>query len=113
MNKKRGDHVTKTKVDLLIHSAAQLISCGGADGPRRGEVMGQVELIADGAIAAQDGRIVAVGPSAESAHRSRLRQRHEGATAAGTVVLIVAVSCERIVETDLWQHGLEIVHLHL
>jgi len=53
------------KVDLLIHSAAQVVTCASPGGPKRGAAMREVTLIADGAVAIADGRIVAVGPSAE------------------------------------------------
>src|SRR5262245_11982579 len=52
-------------VDLLIHSAAQVITCASPGGPRRGAAMREVGLISGGAVAIADGRIVAVGPSAE------------------------------------------------
>jgi len=52
-------------VDLLIHSAAQVVTCASPGGPKRGAAMREVGLIADGAVAIADGRIVAVGPSAE------------------------------------------------
>ncbi|MFN8498272.1 MAG: imidazolonepropionase [Anaerolineae bacterium] len=49
-------------VDLLIHSAAQLVTCAGGGGePRRGAAMRDVGVIADGAVAVADGAIVAVG----------------------------------------------------
>jgi imidazolonepropionase len=53
------------KIDLLIHSAAQLVTCASPYGPKRGEAMGDVSLLADGAIAIADGQIVAVGPTAD------------------------------------------------
>ena len=53
------------KVDLLIHSATQLVTCASPDGPKRGEAMLEVGLIVDGAVAVAEGDIVAVGPAAE------------------------------------------------
>jgi imidazolonepropionase len=53
------------KIDLLIHSAAQLVTCASPDGPKRGEAMIDVGLIAGGAVAVADGEIVAVGPTAD------------------------------------------------
>jgi imidazolonepropionase len=53
------------KVDLLIHNAAQVVTCASLVGPKRGAAMREVSLIADGAVAIADGQIVAVGPSAE------------------------------------------------
>jgi imidazolonepropionase len=53
-------------VDLLVHSAGQLcVVPAHHGGPQRGAALGDLGLIADGAIAVQDGRVVAVGPSAE------------------------------------------------
>lgn len=49
-------------IDLLIHSAAQVVTCA-AGGPKRGMAMREVGLIPDGAIAIHNGMIVAVGPS--------------------------------------------------
>jgi imidazolonepropionase len=51
------------RVDLLVHSAAQLVTCASPGGPRRGAAMDDVGVMADGAVAIKDGRIVAVGPS--------------------------------------------------
>jgi imidazolonepropionase len=53
------------KVDLLVHSAAQLATCAAPDGPKRGAAMRDVGLIPDGAVAVADGEIVAVGPTAD------------------------------------------------
>ena len=52
-----------TRVDLLIHSAAQLVTCASPGGPRRGAALADVGEVAGGAVAVADGRIVAVGPS--------------------------------------------------
>ena len=53
------------KTDLLIHSAAQLLTCASPGGPKRGSAMAEVGLIPDGAVAISDGEIVAVGPTDE------------------------------------------------
>jgi len=50
--------------DLLIHSAAQLLTLAGPH-PRRGAGMSDLGLVEDGAVAIRDGRIVAGGPTAE------------------------------------------------
>ncbi len=47
--------------DLLIHSAAQLLTLAG--GPQRGPRLGQLGLVRDGAVAITDGRVVAAGPT--------------------------------------------------
>jgi imidazolonepropionase len=52
-------------VDLLIHSAHQLVTCASPDGPKRRTAMRDVGLIEDGALAIHDGVIVAVGRSRE------------------------------------------------
>lgn len=53
-----------TQVDLLIHSAGQVCVVPGPDGPQRGAALGNLGLIEDGAVAVQDGRIVAAGKTA-------------------------------------------------
>jgi imidazolonepropionase len=53
------------KVDLLIHQAAQLVTCASSNGPKRGKAMTDVGLIPDGAVAVADGEVVAVGPTHE------------------------------------------------
>jgi imidazolonepropionase len=71
-------------VDLLIHSAAQLCVIPAPEGPQRGKALGDLGLIANGAVAIRDGRIVATGPTAE------LRQRYQPAAsldATGRCVL--------------------------
>lgn len=52
------------KVDLLIIHAAQLCVVPSHNGPQRGASLGDLGLIEDGALAIQDGKIVAVGPTA-------------------------------------------------
>lgn len=52
-------------VDLLIHGAAQLLTCAAPNGPLKGPDQAAIGLIEDGAVAVQDGRITHVGPTAE------------------------------------------------
>ncbi len=52
------------KADLLIHSAAQLLTLASPDGPQRGEAMGSLGLIKDGAVAVRDGQVLLAGPTA-------------------------------------------------
>ncbi len=51
-------------VDLLITNASQVCVIPGPDGPQRGPQLGDLGLIANGAIAVADGKIVAVGDTA-------------------------------------------------
>ena len=46
---------------MLIHSAAQLLTLAG--GPQRGQDLGRLGIIPDGAVLVQDGIILAVGPT--------------------------------------------------
>ncbi len=52
-------------VDLLVVRAAQLLTCSGPVDGRRGDALQHVESISDGALAVADGRIAAVGTTAE------------------------------------------------
>jgi imidazolonepropionase len=53
------------KIDLLILSATQLVTCASSNGPKRGADMLDVGLIEDGAVAVHQGQIVAVGRTEE------------------------------------------------
>ena len=58
--------------DLIVSHANQLITCGGG-APRRGAEQGTLDVIADGAVASLDGRVVYAGPSCDlAAHVSPL-----------------------------------------
>jgi len=60
--------------DLLIYNAGQLCVVPPHDGgPQRGAALGDLGLIPNGALAARDGRVVAVGDSAD------LRRRYDAA----------------------------------
>ena len=61
-------------IDLLIHSAAQLVTCA-SDHPKRGAEMTDLGLIEGGAVAIDDGFIIDVGSSAELASRYTPRRR--------------------------------------
>jgi imidazolonepropionase len=56
--------VPMLQTDLLIHSAAQLLTLA-SDGPRRGAAMEDLGIIEDGAVAVRDGLISSVGPTSE------------------------------------------------
>jgi imidazolonepropionase len=62
------------QADLLIHSATQVITVASPGGPKRGADMRDVGIVAGGAVAVHDGRIVAVGPSDELRSRVHAAQ---------------------------------------
>jgi imidazolonepropionase len=68
--------------DLLVHSALQLLTLAGA--PQRGRELGRLEIVPDGAVAIGDGKILAVGPSAEVRQAYRAKDELD---ASGRVVL--------------------------
>jgi imidazolonepropionase len=72
-----------THVDLLIHSAAQLVTCAGPGGPKRGPALADVGEIVNGAVAAADGLIVAVGATEDLRGEYRADQEID---ASGQVV---------------------------
>jgi len=74
--------VVKTRIDLLIHSASELLTI--PNGPQRGANLGELGIIEDGALAAHEGEIVAVGKSADL--RSRY-QAEKTIDATGNVVM--------------------------
>ncbi len=51
-------------IDLLLHSAAQLCTITDPGTPQRGRDLGDLAIIEDGALAVQDGMILAVGKTA-------------------------------------------------
>jgi imidazolonepropionase len=53
------------RVDLLIHSAAQLVTCASPGDPKRGAALADVGAFAAGAVAVADGEIVAVGTTSD------------------------------------------------
>jgi imidazolonepropionase len=56
-------------VGLVIHSAAELVTLAGPQRARRGEEMRDLAIVHDGAVAAADGRLAAVGRTAEIRER--------------------------------------------
>jgi len=50
---------------LVVHSAAQLVSIASPGGPRRGNAMGELGLVSDGAVAIKGDRILLVGDTSE------------------------------------------------
>jgi imidazolonepropionase len=77
------------QIDLLLHSAAQLVTCASPHAPKRGNALRDVGLIVDGALAVADGEIIAVGASSE------LRERY---TAALTIDVSGKVICPGFVD---------------
>jgi imidazolonepropionase len=67
---------------MLIHSASQLLTLAG--GPQRGNRLGDLGIIEDGAVLVQDGRIAALGSSAEL---RQLYKDEEQLDASGRVVM--------------------------
>jgi len=72
------------KADLLIHSAAQLLTLPSPGGPQRGAATGDLGLIENGAIALRDGRVLMTGPSASVRARVEAAQEMD---ASGQVVM--------------------------
>lgn len=68
--------------DLLVHSAAQLLTLAG--GPQRGARLGVLGIIEDGAVAVSGGRIVLVGQTSEVRAKVQARVNLD---AAGRVVM--------------------------
>jgi imidazolonepropionase len=71
-----------TQVDLLIHSASQLLTLSG--GPQRGRDLGKLGLIEEAAIAVDGDQILAVGPSNELRRRFQAQREID---AVGRVIL--------------------------
>ncbi len=72
------------KVDLLVHSAAQLCTVPPHEGgPQRGSALGDLGIVEGGAVAINDGRVVDVGPTVEL--RERVEAERE-VDATGRVV---------------------------
>lgn len=60
------------KVDLILHNAGQLVTCGSPDAPKRGDAMRDIGIIDNGAVAIIDGKFAAVGTTVDilTAHSS-------------------------------------------
>ena len=79
-----------TQVDLLIINAAQVVTCAGSNGPKRGDALRDVGLIENGAVAVSDGEIVSVGGTTAMAGQFTARQTLD---AEGQAVVPGFVDC--------------------
>ncbi|MDX1417196.1 MAG: imidazolonepropionase [Candidatus Promineifilaceae bacterium] len=77
-------------IDLLLSNCSQIATCAGDNDPRRGQEMRDVGIIADGAVAVDGGRILAVGPTVELAEQYTARQKID---CSGRAVLPGFVDC--------------------
>jgi imidazolonepropionase len=78
----------KTEVDLLVVHAGQLLTLAGSTpGPRTGRALADLGMVRDGAVAAADGVIVAVGPTAQVLDEVVPAAGAEVIDASGRVVL--------------------------
>lgn len=78
------------RADLIIHDAAQVVTCASDGAPKRGPDLGDAGVIAQGAVAIADGQIVAVGPTDEV---RATWPSHRDLDAAGRVVCPGFVDC--------------------
>lgn len=53
------------QIDLLIQAASQVCVVPGKNGPQRGQALGELGIIVDGAVAVHNGRILAVGSTSD------------------------------------------------
>jgi imidazolonepropionase len=72
------------RADLLIFNIGQMITLAGPRGPRRGAAMRDLAIVENGAVAAADGRILAVGSSRDLKARVQSRATLD---AAGRAVI--------------------------
>lgn len=70
------------RAELLVTNASQLLTLEG--GPQRGRRLGELGLVPEGALAIRDGRILAVGPSAEMQRKFKAERQLD---AGGRVVM--------------------------
>ncbi len=74
--------------DLLVENASELLTLvGSPTGPRRGAALSDLGAIRDGAVAARDGQVVAVGTTDEVRARLELEPGAVVVDASGRVVL--------------------------
>ncbi len=84
----RGDGMKRIEADLIVLNAAELVTCaGGTERPKRGRGMAEIGLIRDGAVAAKDGVIVAVGKTSDIMEQVAIGWDTRVVNAGGKVVL--------------------------
>lgn len=77
----------RIKADLLVRGAAELVTVAGhSRRPKRGPELSEIGLIEDGAVAARNGVIVAVGPTVQVEERIELVDCAQVVQAGGKVV---------------------------
>jgi len=80
-------------VDLVVTSAAELLTLAGGDGPLVGEDLGRVGVISDGALIVSEGRVEWVGPTADLKDTLAGREADRVLDASGRVVMPGFVDC--------------------
>jgi imidazolonepropionase len=76
------------RADFLLINAGQLVTvAGNSDHPKRGDELSEIAVITDGAVAARDGVIAAVGTTSELQDRVELEEDAVVIDAQGKVVL--------------------------
>ena len=71
-----GDEEDRTgrqmpNVDLIVHNAAQVVTCAGHGAPKRGAALADPGIVTGSAIAVDQGRFVEIGPQADVCARYR------------------------------------------
>jgi len=74
------------RADFLLHGAGQLATLAGPERPRRGAELAEIGLVAGGAVAAFEGRIVAVGPEKTVLKKIKLEPESVVIDAKGALV---------------------------
>jgi imidazolonepropionase len=76
------------RADFLLTNAGQLVTvAGNSDRPKRREELSEISVVTDGAVAARDGMIIAVGSSSDIQESVELEEDAVVVDAAGKVVL--------------------------
>jgi imidazolonepropionase len=98
---------------LLIRHAGQLLTLRGPEAPRRGDALGELGLIRDGALLIRDGSIVAAGPAEEVERLASGERDVTEIDAAGRVVMPGFVDSHthlvhgppRLLDYEMWLRG--------